>query len=99
RALRLDAAHRSREAVRRRSRPRGPVAIQKHSRALTSTITRHADLIGLCLYGLIGSIDFAYHLTWGAPRAAIWYSNLPVAFSAAVFWPVGLIAMAVLARL
>ena len=29
----------------------------------------------------------------------IWYSNLPVAFSAAVFWPVDLVAMTLLARL
>ena len=60
---------------------------------------QHPELIGLCLYALGGCIDFAYRMTWGAPRASIWYSNLPVAFSAAVFWPVDLVAMALLANL
>jgi hypothetical protein len=60
---------------------------------------RRAELIGLWLYGLGGCIDFAYHMTLGAPRTSIWYSNLPVAFAAAVFWPVDLVAMAILARL
>jgi hypothetical protein len=62
-------------------------------------MVRRAELIGLCLYGLVGCIDFAYHLTWGAPRPSIRYSDLPVAFSAAVFWPVDLVAMALLAIL
>jgi len=61
-------------------------------------MARRADLIALCLYGLVGCIDFAYHLTWGAPRPSR-YSDLPVAFSAALFWPVDLVAMAVLAIL
>ena len=60
---------------------------------------QRAALIGLWLYALGGCVDFAYHMTWGAPRASIWYSNLPVAFSAAVFWPVDLVAMALLANL
>jgi hypothetical protein len=64
-----------------------------------SIMGRRAQLIGTCLYALGGCIDFAYHLSWGAPRASMWYSNLPVAFSAAVFWPVDLVAMALLARL
>ena len=52
-AWRLDTARRSREAVCRGSRPRGPVAIQKHSRPLTKrTMGQRAELIGLCLYGL-----------------------------------------------
>ena len=76
------------------------MAIQKHSGALTKQQWgQRAELIGLWLYALGGCIDFAYHLTWGAPRASIWYSNLPVAFSAAVFWPVDLVAMALLANL
>ena len=74
-----------------------------HSKTFASfderSMGRRIELIGLCLYALGGCIDFAYHLTWGAPRAAIWYSNLPVAFSAAVFWPVDLVAMALLANL
>ena len=60
---------------------------------------QRAQLIGLCLYGLAGCIDFAYHLPWGAPRPTFRYSVIPVAFSAAVFWPVDLVAMALLARL
>ena len=60
---------------------------------------RRADLIGLCLYGLVACIDFTYHLTWGA-RGPVWpirYSELPVAFSAALFWPIDIVAMALLA--
>ena len=59
---------------------------------------RRAELIGLCLYGLIACLDFAYHLTWGA-RSTDWpirYSELPVAFSAALFWPVDIVAMMLL---
>ena len=62
-------------------------------------MSQRAQLIGLCLYGLGGCIDFAYHLTWGAPRPTFRYSDIPVAFSAAVFWPVDLVAMVLLARL
>jgi len=62
-------------------------------------MSRQAELIGLGLYGLGGCVDFAYHLTWGAPHASIWYSDLPVAFSAALFWPVDLVAKALLAIL
>jgi hypothetical protein len=49
---------------------------------------------------LAGGIDFTYHLIHdlsGAARPA-WYSQLPVAFSAALFWPVDIVAMALLAR-
>jgi hypothetical protein len=62
-------------------------------------MARRAELIGLCLYGLIACADFTYHLTWGA-RSAGWpirYSELPVAFSAALFWPVDIVAMTLLA--
>jgi hypothetical protein len=58
---------------------------------------RRTDLIGLCLYGLIACVDFTYHLTWGAPRPSVRYSDLPVAFSAALFWPIDIVAMALLA--
>jgi hypothetical protein len=60
---------------------------------------QRAELIGLWLYAVGGCVDFAYHMTWGAPRTSIWYSNLPVAFSAAVFWPVDVVAMALLPNL
>ncbi len=53
-------------------------------------MARRAELIGLCLYGLVACVDLTYHLTWGA-RGAGWpirYSELPVAFSAALCWPV-----------
>ena len=59
---------------------------------------RRAWLVGLCLYGLAASIDFAYHLAYDARGASrpVWYSELPVAFSAALFWPVDIVAMALL---
>ena len=60
---------------------------------------QRAELIGLWLYALAGCVDFAYHMTWGAPRTSIWYSNLPVAFSAAVFRPIDLVAMVLLPNL
>jgi len=60
---------------------------------------RRAWLIGLCLYGLAASVDFAYHLMAdvlpGAGRT-INYAELPVAYSAALFWPLDLAAMALL---
>jgi hypothetical protein len=58
---------------------------------------RRVELIGLCLYGLMACVDFAYHLTWGAARPSVRYSDLPVAFSAALFWPVDIVAMTLLA--
>jgi len=59
---------------------------------------RRAWLIGLGLYGLAACGDFAYH--WnvdvrGADRT-IKYVELPVAYSAALFWPIDLVAMALL---
>jgi hypothetical protein len=60
-------------------------------------MARRADLIGLCLYGLVACGDFTYHLTWGAHRPSVRYSDLPVAFSAAVFWPFDIVAMMLLA--
>jgi hypothetical protein len=59
---------------------------------------RRVWLIGLCLYGAAACGDFAYHLiadVRGADRT-IKYAELPVAYSAALFWPVDIVAMALL---
>jgi hypothetical protein len=60
---------------------------------------RRAWLIGLCLYGAVACVDFAYHLTYEVYSSGrgIRYSQLPVAYSAALFWPVDILAMALLA--
>ena len=52
------------------------------------------------LYALAAGGDFAYHLTENLRigNRAIEVSQVPVAFSAAVFWPVDLIAMSLLAQ-
>jgi hypothetical protein len=59
---------------------------------------RRVWLIGLWLYALVASVDFAYHLAYppGGDRP-ISYSEIPVAFSAALFWPVDIVAIALLA--
>jgi hypothetical protein len=51
------------------------------------------------LYGLVAGGDFAYHLIEDlhTGNQAIEFSEIAVAFSAAVFWPVDLIAMVLLA--
>ena len=56
-------------------------------------------LAALLFYALAGSGDFAYHLIEDlrTGNRAIEASEVTVAFSAAVFWPVDLIAMALLA--
>jgi len=57
---------------------------------------RRVWLIGLWLYGLAACADFAYHLI-AADRGAdptIKYAELPVAYSAALFWPIDIVAMA-----
>ena len=59
---------------------------------------RRAWLIGLWLYGAAACVDFAYHLAddvWGVDQT-IKYAELPVAYSAAVFWPVDIVARALL---
>ena len=60
---------------------------------------RSAWLAALLLYALAAGGDFAYHLTENlrSGNRAIEVSQVPVAFSAAVFWPVDLIAMVLLA--
>jgi hypothetical protein len=59
---------------------------------------RRAWLIGLSLYGSAACVDFAYHLLGAARNAdrTIKYAELPVAYSAALFWPVDVAAMALL---
>ena len=60
---------------------------------------RSAWLAALLLYALAAGGDFAYHLIEDlrTGNQAIEVSEIAVAFSAAVFWPVDLIAMALLA--
>jgi len=60
---------------------------------------RRGWLIGLCLYSLAASADFAYHLMADVLPVAgrtINYAELPVAYAAALFWPLDLVAMALL---
>lgn len=61
---------------------------------------RSAWLAVLLLYALAAGGDFSYHLIQHlrTGNEAIAASDIAVAFSAAVFWPVDLIAMALLAR-
>jgi hypothetical protein len=60
---------------------------------------RAAWLAALLFYALAASGDFAYHLIEDVRTGndAIEVSDIAVAFSAAVFWPVDVIAMALLA--
>ena len=60
---------------------------------------RAAWLAALLFYALAASGDLAYHLIeyLHTGNEAIEVSEVAVAFSAAVFWPVDLIAMALLA--
>jgi hypothetical protein len=62
-------------------------------------VRRSAWLAALLVYALAASGDFAYHLIENlrTGNEAIEVSEIPVAFSAAVFWPADLIAMALLA--
>jgi hypothetical protein len=60
---------------------------------------RRAWLAGLLLYGLGAGADFAHHLVDDLHTGdrIIEFSEIAVAFSAALFWPVDLVAMALLA--
>ena len=62
-------------------------------------LRRSAWLAALLLYALAAGGDFVYHLIADlrTGNEAIEVSEVAVAFSAAVFWPVDLIAMALLA--
>ena len=59
---------------------------------------RRAWLIGLWFYGSAACVDFAYHCTFDVGRAdqTSKYAEIPVAYSAALFWPVDIVAMALL---
>jgi hypothetical protein len=61
---------------------------------------RRAWLVGLCLYALGIAADLAYHLIEDLRSGdqVIEFSELAVAFSAALFWPVDIVAMALLAN-
>ena len=69
--------------------------------ASSDTLGRHCSawLAALLFYALAAGGDFAYHLIEDlhTGNQAIEVSDVAVAFSAAVFWPVDLIAMALLA--
>ena len=60
---------------------------------------RSAWLAAILFYALAASGDFAYHLIEDLRTGndAIDFSDITVAFSAAVFWPIDLIALALLA--
>jgi hypothetical protein len=62
---------------------------------------QRAWLIGLSLYAAAACVDFAYHFIVDVRAAdrTIKYAELPVAYSAALFWPVDIVAMALLKRL
>ena len=57
-------------------------------------------LAALVLYGLAAAGDFAYHMIEArhSGNRAVELFELPVAYSAALFWPLDLIAMALLPR-
>ena len=59
---------------------------------------RHVWLIGLCFYGLVACVDFAYHFGHDVRRTdqTIQFSEIPVAFSGALFWPVDVVARSLL---
>ena len=59
---------------------------------------QRAWLIGLWLYGSAACVDFAYHrmVDVGSADQTSNYAEIPVAYSAALFWPVDIVAMAFL---
>jgi hypothetical protein len=61
---------------------------------------RRAWLAGLLIYGVAAGGDFAYHLIGDLHpgNRAIGYPEVVVAFSAALFWPLDLVAMELRAR-
>jgi hypothetical protein len=63
-----------------------------------SGVQRRAWLAALLLYGAAAGGDFAYHLIADlhTGNRAIGYPEVVVAFSAALFWPLDVIAMVLL---
>jgi hypothetical protein len=61
---------------------------------------RALSLAVLVFYGLAAAGDFAYHMIEArhGGNQAVELFELPVAFSAALFWPLDLVAMALLPR-
>lgn len=60
---------------------------------------RRAWRVALVLYGLAGVGDFAWHLTEDlrTGNREIEFSEVAVAFAAALFWPLDIVAAALLA--
>jgi hypothetical protein len=59
---------------------------------------QRAWMAGLLLYGLGAGLDFTYHLINDLRTdGAIEFSDVAVAFSAALFWPIDIVAMALVA--
>jgi hypothetical protein len=63
-------------------------------------MNRRVWLVGLALYAIAGAADIAVHLQGDAHEGEDWWApdNLAVAFSAGLFWPVDLLAQALLNR-
>ena len=58
---------------------------------------RRAWVIAVCLYGLAATLDLGVHLAeLRAEHRRIAYPDVAVAFSASLFWPVDLVARALL---
>jgi len=54
-------------------------------------------VIAVCLYGLAATLDLGVHLAeLRAEHRRIAYPDVAVAFSASLFWPVDLVARALL---
>jgi hypothetical protein len=77
---------------------RGSSKISASSEA--SGVYRRAWLAALLLYGAAATGDFAYHLIndLHTGNRAIGYPEVVVAFSAALFWPLDLVALEIRAR-
>jgi hypothetical protein len=63
-------------------------------------MSRRVWLVGLCLYAIAAAADMAVHLDADRRAGGGWLNppNLAVAFSAALFWPLDLVAHQLLAR-